>query len=1047
MLQSKKSIKSWMFLLLILVSFIMVSCNDGKLWPIVEEEYAIGWLLHNINDSTDTMLDYSIDDLMQVNYTRNYPAGKSMRFDNLVWWIPPTHLYGGGIAGATWTKFPVGSKRSAYLLGVNPITQNYRMNWSFSHYMQINYAVGENKDAQFGLDVAHSERHDNYNVFNAITPVPGDFMDIYFGTAPFIPTHLKVSENNIRLADHLLSGYNGNSYLTRYTYTTTVSSERGTTYVVIDAPSYSLYINGTLEENRNITNNAGRWEYRKLNIPLIKGGDYIVDITIPSNYPVFNNTRIVSYFSNPSDDIQPPWIEKLEVAPSYDPFEVLPVKIFVQDDVAVSSVSAYYFDDHWNDITLDLIGSAYSGFIPSYSRIKTDLMIVVKDTSDNKVEYFIEPVSLPSENVSLVWELNKDTFFPGDTLIIKGGAFLMNEGNEPEPLDNLLLNFYVNGEKILLQRTVISKYVDYQFLFDYFIPFNFSDNLNITISFEGSGIYEGFSKSISVDVLRDDYDLLLMDLDVPRVYVGESSDLHVNVGNTGKFYQENVNVSFFVSDAVYNRIPQLIESQLVNLQPGEIKDLVFPLTPQSRSNYVFIYVNGSSLESNIENNKLTKYVYSNARVDFYSYINRDIIHFVINKSGQVLVSVRNIGESNSSGNVTFYHGNSSCQYSYRNRCGFNLISKQEFGVLSANKKRDINFTWKPPREGFNVLKTVVNVTGDVVSDNDISYTNAFVRKDLPDMDVSTYSIPGNIFADVPNNFLVYLRNRGTKTANNVSFDFYYAFNCSHAFICNYTLINHFDVGSLDPSFHDYYVLNSTWVPPGNGSYMIKFSVNCTDDPYYGNNRRYRAVIVNSSEDFSGFLPPVVDDDPGDDPVSSSGGSGGGGGGSGGGGSVGVEEEQCISNWNCFSWSGCDGGVQKRTCKNYGDCEGIKPAIERSCVVSTAEGKGGIGIELLAPELEAGQITQSSESIIIPINVENKNDIELRHMYVEIDFNRGESTKFVDIIDRIEIPEQGGRYTHRLINKDNLKKEKYEIKIKLYYKGKLIEENKQEIEVI
>lgn len=49
-------------------------------------------------------------------------------------------------------------------------------------------------------------------------------------------------------------------------------------------------------------------------------------------------------------------------------------------------------------------------------------------------------------------------------------------------------------------------------------------------------------------------------------------------------------------------------------------------------------------------------------------------------------------------------------------------------------------------------------------------------------------------------------------------------------------------------------------------------------------------------------------------------------------------KQCIPNWNCDSWSDCNGGTQTRTCTDSNNCGIIKdkPIIQKSCVVEKAE---------------------------------------------------------------------------------------------------------------
>jgi hypothetical protein len=172
---------------------------------------------------------------------------------------------------------------------------------------------------------------------------------------------------------------------------------------------------------------------------------------------------------------------------------------------------------------------------------------------------------------------------------------------------------------------------------------------------------------------------------------------------------------------------------------------------------------------------------------------------------------------------------------------------------------------------------------------------------------------------------------------------------------------------------------------------------------------------------------------------------GGGGGGGGGGRSSSRREECISDWQCKSWSHCKNGIRSRICINQGDCEGEKPITIQKCLdKQPIEEKPSQPIIQLKEESFVEQI---DNTIYVKINLENQNKEELKFTHIEINFNQKKSTKFADLIDRIKIPSEGTRYITRTISSKKLKPGVHDVVLKIYHKGKIIEERTQQLEII
>ena len=69
-MKNNKIKKLTVLILLIGITFLLTGCpgRQDDVYPVAQEQYLMGWILHNIDDSTPTTLSYSYADLAIYNF-------------------------------------------------------------------------------------------------------------------------------------------------------------------------------------------------------------------------------------------------------------------------------------------------------------------------------------------------------------------------------------------------------------------------------------------------------------------------------------------------------------------------------------------------------------------------------------------------------------------------------------------------------------------------------------------------------------------------------------------------------------------------------------------------------------------------------------------------------------------------------------------------------------------------------------------------------------------------------------------------------------------
>lgn len=394
-------------LLILIAALVLLSgCppRDDNIYPVSEEEYLLGWTLHNINEATPRQISYSLKDLAVYNYSYNYPSTASIRYDNVLWWIAPFQDF----AAATRTRLSVPENRLYYLKGEQAREKSrWNRNWSFSNSIHINYLTSEDPSIQFGFDNAHKEGYNSETIFNDIVPMPGLKEHIYFGTSPFTPASVIVADNFLRLNDKLLRGFNGKSYLVRGT-SITVWWNGEIKEIKLPTPKYGLYRDNNLIEEKDLTDFWGTWDHRALNYYLENDGKYDIEIEIPSGYPVFAETKSkTSFVKQSGKKIMLPVIKHIEFPARFKINEPMLISVQFENENIVKNFSMFYKTNamrDWERLAADKFRAANLAIKDEEAK-QIDFRFDAA-TDNSSASYEIYSISLRSLNVTCSHDLN-----------------------------------------------------------------------------------------------------------------------------------------------------------------------------------------------------------------------------------------------------------------------------------------------------------------------------------------------------------------------------------------------------------------------------------------------------------------------------------------------------------------------------------------------------------------------------------------------------------------------------------------------------------------
>ncbi len=586
------------------VLLLLTGCpNDDKTYTTAEEQYLIGWILHNVDDATETNLDYSENDFAVYNYSFNFPAQQPEYFANVLFWVPPIHKFGGGDAAASHIRLGVPLNRLYYLKGVNPVPENYVTDWSFSNSIYLNHLKSDNGLGQFALDVSQAEHYQSEDAFRAIKPVPGEKKNIFFGTAPFTPASLVIKDNTVTLNGHLIRGYNNNSYLTRVNKTGAFSPTTGEEIEInFPEPEYNIYLNGILKEEGKLVKNLGEgfgiFDYSALDYTIVEDGNYLTNISIPSNYPVWNYTIITASFTSPSAEMQPPEFQHMEMSPHFEANKETVIEVDLHDESGIKETNIYTREiNEWVKLATEIIdkeNSIYRAtYTPSAAANKIDLKIEATDAIGNSVNYTILPAALPAKKAAFNFDSKDKIAGRGSTINLEGLCKIDNEA-----CNNFLIKGYINNEFFEASQTSDDGSFDLNFI----VPSNYNgDEINITAKYAGTGIYLPHEETTSIPTEFFDIDIGIFDIEISEFKPDVLVIVSGIVKNLGSQDVSDVIVKFSVDGKKFD------EAEISELKLGAEQKVEFEWPPKRESYYDIELEAEADNDQNKENNKLEKF--------------------------------------------------------------------------------------------------------------------------------------------------------------------------------------------------------------------------------------------------------------------------------------------------------------------------------------------------------------------------------------------------------------------------------------------------------
>lgn len=455
--------------------------------------YYTGWLLTNPSGGQqltppDTFVNYS--------YAYNYPGwspNEKAAYDSYIainFWISPKATFDA----SSWIKVSAPLKRTNYISNTS---------WGYWHYMMMSYlrndTHGGDWRTEFAAMAGQRERDKAYVSTWPRGSRVNTTRDIYFGTS-YLPTYFKNTNNQIALEDYMLSGKNNETYIYKSSYVTwqSTTGESGTVY--LPTPNILIYRGGTLVSNSTPT------AWKTFSYPA-SSGDYIVNITLPTDYPLYNRTYISAEFTLPGSDVNPPKLTYINVTPRFEINSLFGLEFNITDDVSVSGVSAYYSTDRttWTEMPLTNTSSAYNSSITitNSSADEVNIKINATDSTGNAITFRIVPVSMVARNITLNFAVNPTTADPGDEIVLGG---IVGDTTNSQNISIPKIDYYVDSSLHLSDRAgygrIPGQFYSYGvYSYRYTIPDSYSSStMTLDAVFNGTGVYNRRNETTVISV-------------------------------------------------------------------------------------------------------------------------------------------------------------------------------------------------------------------------------------------------------------------------------------------------------------------------------------------------------------------------------------------------------------------------------------------------------------------------------------------------------------------------------------------------------------------
>lgn len=462
-----------------------------------DEMYYMGWILNGSNSSTKTNLNYTASDLGIYNHTYGYPGTSPQQganfdaYNAINFWISSQMSFDA----SSWHLFAAPMERASYILGDG---------FGYWHYMYMNYlrnsTLGGDWRSEFAAAVGQKE--DDINKVTAwprgvrFTVGGGENRKTYYGYTPYEPTFFDSTSGLLRLNNYMLRGYGNGTYMYKSATVGWWSSTGESGSVSLPKPNLKIYSSGSL-----IVNTSPGWLGYSYSLPT---GNYTVNVTIPSGYPIMNNTFIEANFTM-SGDLNPPNLFNLTVLPRFVVNRNLSVRFNFTDDNGLSSVAAYYSLDGgpWFNANASAQSSIYIANINVTNSSADHLLLrlTAHDVNGNSVNYTFVPIAMKAHNVSLGLSASSTSVEQGDIIRFSGNV---TDAENSRTLPVVRLLYYINDTYYEHDRAGYYRWPGYTYSEGYFdfkwkVPASYSGtSANITAHFNGTGVYLPINETVQL---------------------------------------------------------------------------------------------------------------------------------------------------------------------------------------------------------------------------------------------------------------------------------------------------------------------------------------------------------------------------------------------------------------------------------------------------------------------------------------------------------------------------------------------------------------------
>lgn len=492
-------------------AFIMESISD--------EEFFIAWIFKDFSGAKN--LTYSISNLNVYNYTYNYPA------------YEPDEFY-------LWKDFMPSIASAWFSIAFYP----YSFSPPLNKTLYVDKYQRYNQELWFvNNDCYMAEEHKILN--------PSPIYNYSFGSPPYEATSFNVSGGKFSFSD-LVSFSDwalkkGQIVIPGH-------------FLECEDPQIQIFNSSGLIYNSTDFDLWGNLNY------YLPGTDfYIVNLTLPVGYPVWEKVIITAGFNNSDVNIHIPEIHDLVILPYFEYNKSLNISLRAYSDL--SEVNIFYrkvynnIDSDWIVLPLSNSSSNYNSSLTISDKSVTaiDLKISISDSKSNQINYTIVPVSLRGRNLNFNLVANKSYGLRGDTIYIRG----LCKDDVNLNCSGLKLEYLVNGSHYGYDVTrfgnpflEITKGI---FGTNWIIPSDYKYGpVNFSVDFKGTGIYLPKKETITLYVAKSLVNLFINFTD--------ASGKPVNVSFTTEkiFNATNVN-------NVQSEFPEGVWDFAINFSNAEIK--------------------------------------------------------------------------------------------------------------------------------------------------------------------------------------------------------------------------------------------------------------------------------------------------------------------------------------------------------------------------------------------------------------------------------------------------------------------------------------------